>query len=334
MIARKEDGGYRHLYGGMERLDEITGVGGGSYDFGARIYDARLGRWLAVDPLFAKFPSESPYNFALNNPNYFIDEDGQEPISAAIEALSSFAISVGMDFFTAYLLEDKNVGESLSNVGWFSATIDAGITFGLSLAGAKGVGMSRKVVKFANSKIGKVTSKTVTNIVTNFERNLQQGKYNNEDGEFDKSKLFNVQELTTLFGEAAVEALLEQGLGDAALNLVKKLKMDNLPADLLERYNRLNEKDRSGLPFTKAGKENVKDIDEYINFGQTKCKDCGVNTLPATQNQRGVTPDWRETNVDHRNPMRPSNPNSTPGRGNPDNGEIRCRGCNIEKSND
>jgi len=63
-------------FNGKEADNEIN-VDGGSYDFGARIYDGRLGRWLSLDPLMAKFPDMSPYNFANNNPIYFIDPDGK-----------------------------------------------------------------------------------------------------------------------------------------------------------------------------------------------------------------------------------------------------------------
>lgn len=47
-------------------------------DFGARIYDPRIGRWLAVDPLFAKFPSLSSYSSSNNSPIYYIDFQGKE----------------------------------------------------------------------------------------------------------------------------------------------------------------------------------------------------------------------------------------------------------------
>ena len=61
----------------MEKDDEMKGSGN-SYDFGARIYDSRLGRWLAVDPLVTKYPNLSPYNFVDNNPIVFIDPDGKD----------------------------------------------------------------------------------------------------------------------------------------------------------------------------------------------------------------------------------------------------------------
>ena len=61
---------------GMEKDDEIKGAGN-SYDFGARILDPRLGRWLSVDPKFRLSPQNSPYCFGANNPIYYIDADGK-----------------------------------------------------------------------------------------------------------------------------------------------------------------------------------------------------------------------------------------------------------------
>jgi len=69
---------YRYGFNGMEKDDEIKGISGSSYDFGARIYDSRLGRWLAIDPLYKKYPFASPYGFALDNPILFKDYDGKD----------------------------------------------------------------------------------------------------------------------------------------------------------------------------------------------------------------------------------------------------------------
>jgi RHS repeat-associated protein len=60
----------------MLKDDELKGSGN-SYDFGARIYDPRLGRWLACDQLFGKYPMLSPYQFVDNNPILLIDPDGR-----------------------------------------------------------------------------------------------------------------------------------------------------------------------------------------------------------------------------------------------------------------
>jgi hypothetical protein len=47
-------------------------------DFGARIYDSRLGRWLSLDPMMAKYAEKTPYHFTSNNPINRIDADGKD----------------------------------------------------------------------------------------------------------------------------------------------------------------------------------------------------------------------------------------------------------------
>ena len=62
----------RYKFTGKERDSET------SYDyFGARYYDARIGRWLQVDPLGEKYPSLNPYHYVANNPINRFDPDGK-----------------------------------------------------------------------------------------------------------------------------------------------------------------------------------------------------------------------------------------------------------------
>jgi RHS repeat-associated protein len=66
--------GYRFGFNGMERDNETFPD---AYDFGARILDTRLGRWLSVDPLFHMYTSFSPFCYVLNNPIILTDVDGK-----------------------------------------------------------------------------------------------------------------------------------------------------------------------------------------------------------------------------------------------------------------
>jgi RHS repeat-associated protein len=60
----------------MEKDDAVKGSGN-SYDFGARIYDSRIGKTLTEDPAKKLYPGWSPYAFAMNSPLQAIDPDGQ-----------------------------------------------------------------------------------------------------------------------------------------------------------------------------------------------------------------------------------------------------------------
>jgi len=77
---------YRFGFNGMEKDNEVKGTGN-SLDFGARIYDPRLGRFLSLDPCARKFPGESNYIFAGNSPIVFIDVDGKFKFSESTLAL-------------------------------------------------------------------------------------------------------------------------------------------------------------------------------------------------------------------------------------------------------
>ena len=71
--------GYRYSFNGKEKIDEVAGSGN-SIDFGARIYDPRVGRWLSRDPLEEEYHEYSPYAFVLNTPLQAVDPDGKKVV--------------------------------------------------------------------------------------------------------------------------------------------------------------------------------------------------------------------------------------------------------------
>ena len=66
----------RLLYNSKELLNYLPGLRW--YDYGARMYDAQVGRFYSVDFKAEKFYSISPYAYCNNNPIRFIDPTGME----------------------------------------------------------------------------------------------------------------------------------------------------------------------------------------------------------------------------------------------------------------
>jgi len=82
---------------------------------------------------------------------------------------------------------------------------------------------------------------------------------------------------------------------------------------------------QKGTRFTPKNKESVKQDNASRNEGTNRCENCGVETIPAEQHKKGVTPPTNETQVDHVVPK------SKGGKGVPDNGQVLCRECNLQK---
>ena len=68
---------YRYGFNGKENDNEVKGEGN-QQDYGLRIYDPRLGKFLSVDPLTQSYPELTPYQFASNSPIASVDLDGKE----------------------------------------------------------------------------------------------------------------------------------------------------------------------------------------------------------------------------------------------------------------
>jgi RHS repeat-associated protein len=118
----------------MEKDNEIN-VNSGDYDFGARIYDSRLGRWLSLDPLMGDFPYESNYVFVSNSPLIYIDKTGetkyfiQNIYNEATGETSQNTIVIDDDLKKGTVRRDRsNSNDYYDNIGWFDINLVQNIT--------------------------------------------------------------------------------------------------------------------------------------------------------------------------------------------------------------
>jgi RHS repeat-associated protein len=90
------DGDYRYGFNGKEK-DDKGEFGNTHYDYGFRIYNPAIAKFLSVDPLTKSYPMLTPYQFASNTPIQAIDLDG-------LEAFFIHGTNHGPDVWDAELL--------------------------------------------------------------------------------------------------------------------------------------------------------------------------------------------------------------------------------------
>ena len=156
-----------YKYNGKE-LDRKGGLDW--YDYGARYYDAALGRWHVVDPMAEEYYSLSPYVYCNNNPICNRDEEGKF-INNIIGAVIGGAADLGVQV-AANLLSDKGIFDNIDWVSVGASAVEGGLTSGLSagktLVVKTGVAIAKNTINGIKDGgcVSDIVNNTVKDIVT------------------------------------------------------------------------------------------------------------------------------------------------------------------------
>ena len=245
-----------YKYNGKE-LDTKKGLNW--YDYGARHYDATLGRWLVMDPLAEKMYSWSPYAYCYNNPMRYIDPNGQDGwdiiVGYGIGLLTNVLPNTGFlrDAYTPTDVSDYNnalcgmdnasMAMGIGMVSFGGGTMLAGETMtaaGIALTvgsagSASAVSVPTAISGVVMTEAGAITVAAGVNMMSNAQQNKDAG--------YDRGKKSNVssgnknsQHANQKAKNAAGQKYLEtKDKYDYLHNKANKTKDDKKELDRLER---------------------------------------------------------------------------------------------------
>ncbi|MDQ8051434.1 MAG: RHS repeat-associated core domain-containing protein [Pedobacter sp.] len=134
---------YRYGFNGKENDNEVKGDGN-QQDYGMRIYDPRIGKFLSVDPISKEYPELTPYQFASNMPIAAVDLDGLEAKIVVTDQVTGFTKifvygkgDVSEIVVRTYkaIIQYKNPKGQVETLGTFNVTRDGWYDLGTNSKG-------------------------------------------------------------------------------------------------------------------------------------------------------------------------------------------------------
>jgi RHS repeat-associated protein len=261
-ISRSSEA-YRYGYNGKENDDEISGKNAIT-DYGARTYMNRLGKFMSTDPLKSKFPNQSSYIYAGNNPILFIDKNGEVKYHYSLE------------FNKSTKPELTYRGKTEENIPGGRYIIHTNQTVSIPYDNRTGFGIREDEITFEygspyilQEEGAKLTPETLAGKAKSMklEGYLLQG-FANVEKEYKESRS-----------------------GRTGSNKWKgPLKYDEIPGP---------KKIKAGGEFGKKQKELIKKKNLGMNKGKARSDKDGTTLNPSKRNIKGQKADMNQAEVDH-----------------------------------
>jgi RHS repeat-associated protein len=253
---------YRYGFNGKEKDNEITG-NGNQIAYEARIYDARIGRFLSCDPLEKVYPWQSAYVFAHNNPIKLIDVMGMagaDPTPIYHRTSSANAANISINGFDptksnrnafTYFSTTPEIG-SIGNAAASGNTLINGT---LDISNARTITKQQMTTWFnqgfteANKQLNtKYSSMTeVPNELQYKYQSIADGIRNSKLADFmkaDGGEIYNIiSKRTIAVAESAIGKVKITGLSGSgaseAIQMMTRPSLNGESASALARYGRV-----------------------------------------------------------------------------------------------
>jgi RHS repeat-associated protein len=109
---------YRYGFNSKEKDRELWPED--HYDYGFRIYNPAIGKFLSVDPLTQQYPMLTPYQFGSNDPISNIDLDGLEGVKSIDNENKTITISTTIN----YVAKNKNMTRAEKRVNFSQRQVE------------------------------------------------------------------------------------------------------------------------------------------------------------------------------------------------------------------
>ena len=192
------NGAFRYGYNGKEN-DKDWGTGL-IQDYGFRLYNPAIARFLSVDPITKDYPELTPYQFASNKPINSIDLDGKLPFPSYIFILSLEIDMTGLKHYfqnQKLITYDKYLSDQITNLQKGSDKIIKSQNASLKTSDNISIVTNLEIIEKTKEVLQTITVTFSKEAIENSESSIQSMKgikvdlgynHNNENSENDKNK--------------------------------------------------------------------------------------------------------------------------------------------------
>lgn len=293
---------YRFGYNGKEKNNEVSDVGN-QYDYGLRIYNPRLGKFLSADPLYRDFPWNSTYSFAENRVIESIDLDGAEQHHYLLTR------NDGKSKLTLTKVEDDWIDMNLQPKANY-------ITFGertFAFTSNEFVSPSASVDGTTGGASGGLSGYYITSLQKEFVKDPEAfiAKHDAATAEFERAILL-----------ASAVAITTEASSISPMTKTRVAALANKP-----NYSQIPDSKSVGpnKKFTAVQKQKILEANKQANSGDLRSDLSGKKLDPPVQSKKDVLSNMNQAEVDHIIPRSKGGSNS------PSNAQVLSKKENLNK---